>query len=111
MSTAATAQGTLLFVAGQVPMRAGKPNGEDITTQTHAVIDMIRNILVRHGCSLSDIVKTTIWLTDARDYPAFNSAYAAHFCTDAPARSTVISQLIAPVKIEMEAIAVLPNSP
>ena len=40
--------------------------------------------------SLADVVKTTVWLTDAADYPAFNAAYGERFGADAaPARSTV----------------------
>ena len=46
------------------------------------------------GCTLEDVVKTTVWLTDAVDYPAFNAAYAERFPADqAPARSTVIAGL------------------
>lgn len=97
----------LLFISGQVPMSEGKPVGEDIATQTHAVIDMIAAILQQHGCGLDDIAKTMVWLTDPADYSAFNTAYATRFVADPPARSTVIAQLVAPVRIEMEAIAVL----
>ncbi|MFT8778109.1 MAG: RidA family protein [Gluconacetobacter liquefaciens] len=100
--------GNLLFISGQVPMSEGKPVGEDIATQTHAVIDMIAAILHQHGCRLDDIAKTMVWLTDPADYPAFNAAYATRFAVDSPARSTVIAQLIASVRIEMEAIAILP---
>jgi 2-iminobutanoate/2-iminopropanoate deaminase len=108
ISTVVESSGNLLFVSGQVPMLAGKPAGEDIATQTHAVIDMIAAILGQHDCTLDDIAKTMIWLTDPADYSAFNAAYATRFVTDPPARSTVVAQLIAPVRIEMEAIAVLP---
>lgn len=111
ISTVVETSGNLLFISGQVPMSEGKPAGEDIATQTHAVIDMIAAILHQHGCGLDDVAKTMVWLTDPADYPAFNMAYATRFVADPPARSTVIAQLIAPVRIEMEAIAVLPAGP
>lgn len=105
--SAATAWQDLIFVSGQVPMHQGQPCASDITGQTHATIDMIEGLLHNMGSSLEHVLKATVWLTDATDYPAFNEAYAQRFpAAQAPARSTVISGLIAPVKIEMEVIAV-----
>lgn len=108
ISPAVAASGRFVYVSGQVPMRAGLPVAPDITGQTFAVIDMVAEILARAGCTLADVVKVTVWLVDGDDYPAFNAAYGQRFAPEtAPARSTVISGLIAPVLIEMEAVAVL----
>ena len=101
----------MLFVAGQVPMRNGQPAASDIEGQTDYVIDMIAGILAQAGCGLEHIVKVTVWLTDPQDYAGFHTAYGRRFAqAPYPARSTVISQLIAPVKIEMEVVAALPQS-
>lgn len=106
ISPAVIADDRLVFVAGQVPMRNGQPAGDDIASQTHYTIDLIEGILQRADCTLADVVKTTVWLVDAKDYPGFNEAYAERFpAATAPARSTVISGLIAPVLVEIEAIA------
>ena len=87
ISPAVVAGDQLVFVAGQVPMRNGHPAGADIASQ-------------------ADVVKTTVWLVDGKDYPGFNDAYAERFpAATAPARSTVISGLIAPVLVEIEAVA------
>ncbi len=100
----------LVFIAGQVPMLNGQPAAPDIAGQTRYVISMIETELKKAGCGLEDIVKVTVWLTDKSDYPAFNAAYAEIFGTEkAPTRSTVISGLIAPVLIEMEAVAAVPR--
>jgi enamine deaminase RidA (YjgF/YER057c/UK114 family) len=105
----AVAWDRLVFVAGQVPMQDGKAAAPDIAGQTLATLDSLATILAQAGCTLADVVKTTVWLTDAADYPAFNAAYAERFGLDAaPARSTVIAGLIAPVKVEIEAVAVRP---
>jgi len=97
----------LVFVSGQVPVVDGRPSAPDIGGQTDTALDMIESILARAGCTLADVVKVTVWLTDAADYPGFNAAYARRFsAATAPARSTVISGLIAPVKVEIEAVAV-----
>lgn len=105
----AVAWDRLVFVSGQVPMVQGQPAAPDMAGQTHATIDLIESILAEAGCTLADVVKTTVWITDAEEYPAFNAAYAQRFPADsAPARSTVVSGLIAPVKVEIEAVAVRP---
>ncbi|MBP7565711.1 MAG: RidA family protein [Burkholderiaceae bacterium] len=105
----AVAWDRLVFVSGQVPMVAGQPAAADMAGQTHATIDMIESILATAGCTLADVVKTTCWITDAAQYPAFNVAYGERFAPEkAPARSTVIAGLIAPVLVEIEAIAVRP---
>lgn len=99
----------LVFVSGQVPMSQGRPVCDDIAGQTHATIDRLEDILGRAGCSLADVVKVTVWLTDANDYPGFHRAYGERFAVEsAPARSTVVAGLVAPVRVEMEAIAVRP---
>lgn len=106
ISPAVVVDDRLVFVAGQVPMRNGQPAGDDIASQTHYTLDLIEAILQRAGCTLADVVKTTVWLVDAKDYPGFNDAYAERFpAATAPARSTVIAGLIAPVLIEIEAVA------
>jgi 2-iminobutanoate/2-iminopropanoate deaminase len=106
ISPAVVVDERLVFVAGQVPMRDGKPAGDDIASQTHYTLDLIAAILQDAGCTLDDVIKTTVWLVDAADYPGFNDAYAERFpAATAPARSTVIAGLIAPVKVEIEAIA------
>jgi enamine deaminase RidA (YjgF/YER057c/UK114 family) len=106
ISPAVASGGELVFVSGQVPMRDGQPAAPDIAGQTHAAIDMVEEILARAGCTLEDVVKTTVWLVDGADYPAFNAAYAERFPPErAPARSTVLSGLIAPVRVEIEAVA------
>lgn len=106
ISPAVIADDRFVFVAGQVPMRNGQPAGDDIASQTHYTLDLIEAILQRAGCTLADVVKTTVWLVDAKDYPGFNAAYAERFAAaTAPARSTVISGLIAPVLVEIEAVA------
>ncbi|MBB3178249.1 RidA family protein [Variovorax sp. Sphag1AA] len=107
--SAAVAWDRLVFVSGQVPMVSGRPSHSDIAGQTHATLDSIAAILAEAGCTLADVVKTTVWLTDSSDYAGFNAAYAERFAPErAPARSTVIAGLIAPVKVEIEAVAVRP---
>lgn len=83
-----------------------------IKEQTQQAIKNIEAVLKPHGADLSHVVKTTIWLTDASDFPLFNEIYAACFSGHPyPARSTVVSSLLIPgAKVEIEAIARLEPS-
>jgi enamine deaminase RidA (YjgF/YER057c/UK114 family) len=53
-------------------------------------------------------VKCSVWLDDPRDFGIFNRVFAEYFGDDAPARSTVRSELMIDAKIEIDAIAYKP---
>ena len=62
---------------------------------------------------MSDVVKTTLWLTDAADFAAVNAGYGRHFGDPAPAHSAPIVAAI-PLRgerISIEAIAVRSTVP
>jgi len=104
--------GDFVFVSGQVAFDAEKklvPGG--IEAQTRQTLKNIADILASAGCALSDVVKCTVWLDDARDFPAFNKVYSEHFPGVKPARSTVECRLMIDAKIEIEAIAYKPAAP
>jgi reactive intermediate/imine deaminase len=106
LSAAIEANG-MVFVSGQLPLRDGGIAGDDVATQTGIVIDNIAAVLALAGLGLGDVVKTTVWLTRAEDFAAFNTAYAARFSEPFPARATVISALAVPgALVEIDAIAV-----
>lgn len=99
-----------LFLSGQIPVNpaTGFIECVDIISQTTAVMNNIQALLDAEGLELSDIVKTTIYLTDLADFARVNEAYGSFFAKDPPARSTVqVQALPKGSKIEIEAIAVL----
>ena len=105
--------GQLLFVSGQIPINpsTGSLVAGDIAEQTERVIQGLSEILDAAGASLVDVVRTTVFLTDLRDFTEMNRVYASHFNQPWPARSTVqVSALPKSVRIEIDAIAVLPAS-
>jgi len=101
--------GDFVFISGQVPVG---PDGivvkGGVTEQTEQVLSNVKAALELAGCTLDDVVKTTVWLEDARDFGAFNAVYARHFAKEPPARTTVESRLMVDIKIEVEAIAYKP---
>jgi 2-iminobutanoate/2-iminopropanoate deaminase len=101
--------GDLVFTSGQVPQDAsGRFLGGTIEEQTRATLGRIEMILRLADCTLADVVKTTVWLADARDFARFNRTYAEFFPKDPPARSTVEARLMVDCKIEIEAVAYKP---
>ena len=103
--------GDFVFISGQIP---AKPDGAlelgGITDQTHQVMKNVQAALKMAGCSLDDVVKTTVWLSDSRDFGAFNVAYASHLKEGHyPARTTTQAKLMVDIKVEIEAIAYKPG--
>lgn len=100
--------GEFLFLSGQLPMdpSTGEMVGGDIEGQTRRVLDNMRGILESQGLSLESLIKTTIFLTDMRNFSKVNEVYGSYFSDNAPARSTVeVSGLPRGATIEIEAIA------
>jgi 2-aminomuconate deaminase len=82
----------------------------DVTVQTRAVIENIRDILRDVGADLTDLVQVTTYLVSMNDFGGYNAAYAEYFDAGGPTRTTVaVHQLPHPhLLIEMQAIALLP---
>jgi 2-iminobutanoate/2-iminopropanoate deaminase len=103
----------LLFTAGQIaldPVSTQVVEG-DVVAQTEQVLHNLGAVLASAGASWADVVKTTVFLTDMRDFPRMNEVYARAMGDARPARSTVqVSGLPRGVLVEIELIAALPTS-
>jgi 2-iminobutanoate/2-iminopropanoate deaminase len=100
--------GGFLFTAGQIPLDPStmKLVPGDIAAQTARVFDNLEAILRGGGATLADVVKTTVFLADLKDFTAMNEVYAARFGAHRPARSTVqVAGLPAGARIEIEVVA------
>jgi 2-iminobutanoate/2-iminopropanoate deaminase len=101
--------GDFIFVSGQVPMLPdGTVVGGTIEEQTRQTLENVKAALALAGATMEDVVKTTIWLEDARDFQRMNAVYATYFPKEPPARTTVESRLMIDIKIEIEAVAYVP---
>jgi len=86
----------------------GVIRSEGIEAQTRRVLDSLNSLLHSHALTKNNIVKTTVWLRNAPDFWNFDAEYARFFGAHAPARSTVVSNLVLDdALIELEAIALL----
>ena len=107
----AIASGDLLFCSGQIAIdpKTGEMVSGGITAETEQVLSNLKAVLAAAGATLSDVVKTTVYLSDFGDFAAMNASYVRAFPTDPPARATVgVSALPRGAKVELEAIARLP---
>ncbi len=100
--------GPLLFTAGQIPLdpQSGKIVSEDIAEQTRRVLDNLTAVLKAEGMDFSNIVKTTVFMTNLGDFQTMNEVYASYFHDAPPARSTVqVTALPKGAQVEIEVIA------
>lgn len=107
--SAALAVGRLVFLSGQIPLRAdGSLVGGDVRDQAVQVLENLRALLTAAGTDVAHVAKTTIYLADMGDFAAVNEIYARYFTEPYPARATVqVARLPRDVKVEIDAIAVL----
>lgn len=99
---------TLVFCSGQIPInpKTGELVGKTSAEQCQQVMDNIAELLRAAGSDLTKILKSTIFLTDLKDFAPVNEMYSTYFTNDPPARSTVeVSKLPRDAKIEIEVIA------
>ena len=108
-SQAVVARG-MLFSSGQIginPKTSQLVEG-GIEAQTTQVLENIKAILKAAGCTVDDVVKSTIFLKNMGDFSKVNSIYATAFSSDFPSRSCVaVASLPKDALIEIELIAVL----
>lgn len=100
--------GNLLFISGQICLdpATGELKNKDIQEETHQVMHNLRNILQQAGMDFSNVVKTSIFLTDMHQFGAVNEVYGKYFDGDFPARETVqVSALPKFVNVEISMIA------
>jgi len=100
--------GGFVFVSGQIPIdpKTGNVLQGDIKSQAKQVMENAKAILAAAGCSMSDVVKSTIYLKSMADFAVVNEVYGGYFLSDHPARATVeVSRLPKDVGVEMDFVA------
>jgi 2-iminobutanoate/2-iminopropanoate deaminase len=107
----AVRSGGFLFTSGQIPLdpATGRLVEGSIEVQTRRVLENLRAVLEAGGVSFSDVVKTTIYLTNLADFATVNGIYASFFPSAPPARSTVqVAALPLGAAIEIDLVARAP---
>ena len=110
--SAAIRTGNLLFCSGQMPIDpvTGDIVAGSIADETRRTLDNLVLLLESAGLTTSEVVKTTVFLTDMADFADMNAVYAEYFAEPHPARSTVaVAGIAKGARVEIEAIAALPQ--
>ncbi len=109
---AISASGNMIFLAGQIaldPQTGEIVGSSDVALQTEQVMKNIAAILTEAGADWSNVVKTSVFLTDLANFATVNQVYGKYFDeATAPARACVeVSRLPKDVLVEIECIAVV----
>jgi 2-iminobutanoate/2-iminopropanoate deaminase len=101
--------GGMVFLSGQIPLdpESGQIVEGDIAAQTERVMKNLSAVLEAAGCTFDDVVRTTIYLVDLKDFQTVNETYARYFSAAPPARATVqVAALPRGSRVEIDAIAI-----
>jgi len=104
----AVLSGNMLFVSGQIALIPGSTDlaNTDISVETNQVMNNLKAILTEAGMDFSNVVKTTIFLSDMGLFATVNEVYGNYFASEYPARETVaVKGLPKNVNVEISMIA------
>jgi len=101
--------GNTLYCSGQIAIdpATGELVNESIENETKQVLENLGAVLKEAGMDYSDVVRTTVFMSDMENYGRINSVYAQYFTEDPPARAAVqVANLPKYVNVEISCIAV-----
>jgi enamine deaminase RidA (YjgF/YER057c/UK114 family) len=102
--------GDFIFVSGQVSKdEHGNMIAGTIEEETKHTILAIQRILAEAGATLADVVRVCTYLDDPRDFGRYNKVFTEYFRDATLARTTVEARAVISTRIEMDAIAYLPQ--
>ncbi|MEI6301886.1 MAG: RidA family protein [Betaproteobacteria bacterium] len=101
--------GDFVFLSGQVGKdENGAMVAGSIEEETRATLETVKRVLKEAGCELTDVVKVTTFLEDARDFGRYNGVFKEYFPEGRIARTTVEARAVISTKIEIECVAYKP---
>ena len=102
--------GGFVFASGQIPIdpQTGEFVAGGIAEQTERVLKNLAAVLEAAGSTLDQVVKTTVFLADMKEFAAMNEVYGRFFTGASPARATVAAAgLPRDARVEIEAVALV----
>jgi 2-iminobutanoate/2-iminopropanoate deaminase len=105
--------GQWLFLSGQIGLdpATGELVDGGVAAEATRALENLRAVLTAAGATLSNVVRTTIYLVDVADFTRVNEVYGRFFTAPFPARATVgVAALPRCARVEIDAIAVLDES-
>ncbi|MFP6581837.1 MAG: Rid family detoxifying hydrolase [Candidatus Hydrogenedentota bacterium] len=103
--------GNLLYLSGQGSFTTDGIVKGTLEEETHQTFANIKAVLEAANLTLSDVVKTLVFLDDMDKFKAFNAVYKEYFPENPPARSCVeAARLPGDIQVEIEVIAAFPEA-
>ena len=100
--------GKLVVISGQAAIDTkGNVIGDTIEDQTAYTLDNCRIQLASAGCSLDDVFKVNVYVTDLKMWPRFNEVYKNYFKDPKPVRTALQTGLLMNLLVEIEMWAVI----
>ncbi len=100
--------GNFVFVSGQLPIDhlTGEFAGDEVVSQTKQSLENVKAILNEVGYEMSDVVKTTVFLSNINDFVKMNEVYSNYFNEPFPARAAFqVARLPKDALVEIEVVA------
>ena len=100
--------GHMVFVSGQIPVDpATGLMADSIEEQAKQALTNLKNVLLAAGLRMDQVIKTTVFLADLKDFPTVNAVYESFFQAPYPARSCVqVAGIPKGAGVEIECIAI-----
>jgi 2-iminobutanoate/2-iminopropanoate deaminase len=104
--------GDFIYVSGQGPIDPVTNNLSpgDIQHQTRLVLSNLQRILEACGATMADVVKCSVFLKDGSEFKLMNEVYTEFFGDHRPARTTVVCEFVADMRVEIDCVAYKPKA-
>jgi 2-iminobutanoate/2-iminopropanoate deaminase len=100
----------IMYISGQIAIDpvSKKMINDSIEDETGMVMKNLKAIIEEAGATMNDVIKTTCYLADMKDFPAFNEIYGQYFAESPPARATIqAAALPLGARVEIDAIVAI----
>ncbi|WP_078593426.1 RidA family protein [Evansella clarkii] len=103
----AVISGDFVYCSGQIGLNPESGEmAEGLEAQAEQVFANVRAVLQAAGCTMDDVIKTTVFMKDMNDFAKVNELYGKQFQEPYPARSAVeAARLPKDALVEVEVIA------
>lgn len=98
----------ILYTSGQIAIdpHTNELVTDDIQKETKRVMENLKAVLAAADMTFSDVIKTTIFISNMNNFASINEVYGSYFISDFPARETVeVACLPKNVNVEISVIA------
>ena len=90
-------------------MRGQRSSQGGIKAQTRHVLENVKAALALAGATMDEVVKTTVWIEDARDFGGINQVYGTYSPRSRRRGPPSKARLMIDIKVEIEAVAYSPR--